>query len=178
MLSFRVTWRTHIACVIISSFMALICMDILNNMFDTIIYSGILKYPTGSMVINYILLITAAALAISVVHELVHGLFYSIFGGEVRFGFKGIYAYTREISGKPIKRIEFLIILLSPLFVISLLSICFLDFGRMLFVINLLGSSGDMYMALTLIKYKRGSRIVDRSYGFDILSFEDEKAVP
>ncbi|WP_077848217.1 DUF3267 domain-containing protein [Clostridium puniceum] len=61
----------------------------------------------------------------SIVHEIIHGAAYKLFGGKVKFGFKGIYAYTMEISGKKITRLQFLIVLLAPLICISILSLLF-----------------------------------------------------
>lgn len=39
---------------------------------------------------------------ITLIHELIHGCAYATFGGKIKFGFKGIYAYAQEISEKPI----------------------------------------------------------------------------
>ena len=107
---------------------------------------------------------------ITMVHERTHGIVYTFFGGKVKYGFKGIYAYTQEISEKPIGRVEFLIVLLSPMVVISLLSLLLpIWIGGMVFILNALGSCGDLYMAITLSKYDWHSKIIDKSYGFDII---------
>jgi len=107
---------------------------------------------------------------ISIVHEAIHGLAYEFFGGKVKYGFKGIYAYTQEVSEIPIDRIKFLIILLAPLTVMSILTLLLpVWLGGIIFLLNLLGASGDLYMSYKLIKYDSNSKIVDRIYGFDVV---------
>jgi hypothetical protein len=95
------------------------------------------------------------------VHEVLHGLAYIMFGGKVRHGFKGIYAYTIEVSEKPIQRVKFLIVLLLPITTISLFSLLLpLWLGGMVYFLNLLGSSGDLLMAVSLKKLDSESKIV------------------
>jgi hypothetical protein len=39
----------------------------------------------------------------------------------------------------------------------------------MVFLLNLLGSSGDIYLGFTLARYSSKSFIVDRKYGYDVI---------
>ena len=106
---------------------------------------------------------------ISIVHEEIHGVAYKLFGGKIKYGFKGIYAYTMETSGKEILRVKFLIVLLAPLATMSVLSLFLPSWlGGMIFLLNLLGASGDIYMSLFLCKFNCDSKITDRIYGFDV----------
>jgi len=75
-----------------------------------------------------------------------------------------------EISGKEILRVKFLMISLAPLVAMSVLSL-FLPpwLGGMIFLLNLMGASGDIYMSLFLCKFNYESKIIDRSYGFDVV---------
>ncbi|MGH4125298.1 MAG: metalloprotease family protein [Clostridium sp.] len=58
-----------------------------------------------------------------------------------------------EVSAKPIQRVKFLIVLLLPVTVISVVSLFLpLWVGGMIFFLNLLGSSGDLLMAFSLMK--------------------------
>jgi hypothetical protein len=57
----------------------------------------------------------------------------------------------------------------SNLVVISIFSPFIEWIGGMSWLINILGSSGDIYMASKLLKYKKGCKIIDRSYGFDVV---------
>ena len=104
-------------------------------------------------------------------HELLHAIAYKIFGGKVRFGFKGIYAYTQEISERAFHRSAFLFILLAPVVFISLVSLLLpSSIGGLIFILNLLGSTGDLYMAFYLCRLKSNSYIIDKIYGFDIIN--------
>ena len=47
---------------------------------------------------------------ITIIHEAIHGLCAKLFGGKVIFGFKGIYAYCQEVSGKELHRTKFLLV--------------------------------------------------------------------
>lgn len=133
--------------------------------------SDFILYPTPYVMLNCYIYIILLLVPISIVHELFHGLAYRLFGGKVKYGFRGIYAYTKEISGRAIWRSFFLIVLLSPLAAISIISLALGRWmGSMIFMLNLFGSSGDIYMALTLIRCSSESRIIDRSYGFDVLN--------
>jgi Protein of unknown function (DUF3267). len=97
---------------------------------------------------------------------------FTLFGGKVRYGFKIIYAYTQEISEMPIQRYKFIIILLMPTLVISFASLLLPAWlGGMVFFLNLLGASGDIYMTLLLLlRYRNKCKIIDRRYGFDVVS--------
>ena len=147
---------------------------ILNPIFDGILsdlfYGGIIFYPTKNLILNFNIYTMLLLIPITAVHETIHGAAYKVFGGKVKFGFKGIYAYTMETSGKKIPRLQFLIVLLSPLTVISILSLLFPGWlGRMIFFLNLIGASGDIYMALFLCRFSYDSKIIDRTYGFDVV---------
>ncbi|MBU3182039.1 DUF3267 domain-containing protein [Clostridium psychrophilum] len=170
-MSFKITWKTHVICTLIAFAIAQImgsnASDIVENF---IITKSFILYPTKNLIVNFYVYVLLLMIPISIVHEGIHGLVYKFFGGKVKYGFKGIYAYTQEISGMPIERTKFLIILLSPLAVISILTLFLpLWLGGMTFFLNLLGASGDLYMALKLIKYDSNSKIVDRIYGFDVV---------
>lgn len=169
-MSFKVNWKTYIIFMVFS----LLIVRLLNSEVNLILQNFIIANPSiyinGNIFLHFYIYVIFLMIPVSIVHELVHGFFYMMFGGRVRFGFKGIYMYTREISGKPIGRNKFLIILLMPLISISLLSCFIKNLGGMAFLLNLLGSSGDMVMALALIRYSYDSRIIDREYGFDVIS--------
>ncbi|HEY8892646.1 MAG TPA: DUF3267 domain-containing protein [Clostridium sp.] len=81
-----------------------------------------------------------------------------------------MFAYTQEISEIPIDRTKFLIILLAPLTLMSIVTLMLpSDLGGIIFLMNLLGASGDLYMSFKLSRYNSNSKIVDRKYGFDVV---------
>ncbi|MBU3110254.1 DUF3267 domain-containing protein [Clostridium lacusfryxellense] len=169
-MSFKITWKTHVICTII----AYLTVKIMGQTADIIIENFFLKpfifYPTESLIINFFIYVLLLMIPISIVHESIHGLSYRVFGGTVKYGFKGIYAYTQEISELPINRTKFLIILLAPLTIISILTVLLpIWLGGIIFLLNLLGATGDLYMSYRLIRYNSNSKIVDRIYGFDVV---------
>ncbi|WP_242990177.1 hypothetical protein [Clostridium sporogenes] len=40
--------------------------------------------------------------------------------------------------------------------------------GNLIFISNLIGSVGDLYMSISLIKYPYNSKIIDKPYGYYI----------
>lgn len=107
---------------------------------------------------------------IALIHELIHGLAYKYFGGKVTYKLKIFYAASYEISKKPISITQFTIVLLAPVTTISLISLLFPTWlNSFLFVINLISSLGDIFMAFELIEYPCNSKIVDRAYGYDVI---------
>ncbi len=91
-------------------------------------------------------------------------------GGKVKYGFKGLYAYAQEISGITLHRTQFLIVLLAPVTIISFGSVFIPGYiGYSIFLLNLLGSTGDLLMALYLCRSNENSYIIDESYGFDVV---------
>lgn len=100
---------------------------------------------------------------ITLVHEIIHGIVYIIFGGKIKFGFKGIYAYTQEISGVILHRTKFIAILLAPVTIISLSTLLITSsLGLLIFLLNFLGGTGDIVMAIYLCKSKENIYIKDR----------------
>jgi hypothetical protein len=172
---FKVTWRTHIACLEVSLIFALLMNNPVNSILQDFINSISPYYPVENIVINFYICISVLLLIISVVHEGIHAIMYILFSGKVRFGFKFIYAYTHEISSIALERIKFLIILLAPLVMISLTSVVLGHIGGMVYLINLLGSSGDILMSLILCRYHPGCKIIDRSYGFEVIYAENQQ---
>ena len=112
-------------------------------------------------------MLIATITIITIAHELIHGLTFTIFGGKVKYKFKFIYAATEEINNKPISLTQFTIILLAPITVISLFSLLIPNWiGNLIFISNLIGSIGDLYMSIGLIRYPYDSKIIDKPYGY------------
>ena len=169
-MSFKITWKTHVICSIIAIIIVELMGSTVDNILDNFFLKPYIFYPTKYLVINFCMYILLLMIPISIVHESIHGLAYKAFGGKVKYGFKGIYAYTQEVSELPINRTKLLIILLAPLTVMSIGSLLLpMWLGGIIFLLNLLGASGDLYMSYKLIKYDSNSKIVDRKYGFDVV---------
>ncbi|MBU3198433.1 DUF3267 domain-containing protein [Clostridium estertheticum] len=169
-MSFKITWKTHVICFLISAIIAMVLRDSASVLVENFIMQDFILYPTKFIYINFYIAILLLLVPIIAIHEAIHGISFIVFGGKVKYGFKGIYAYTMEVSAKPIQRVKFLIVLLSPVTIISLLSLLLPHWiSGMVYFLNLLGSSGDLYMASLLIRLKSESGIIDRKYGFDVV---------
>ncbi|NFG68106.1 DUF3267 domain-containing protein [Clostridium sporogenes] len=164
-MEFKITNKLHLKLLAIT----LIFSIIFHNYLNTIIFNFFKKSMNifnYSIRISFILLMATITM-LTMAHELIHGLTFTIFGGTVKYKFKFIYAATEEISNKPMSLIKFTIILLSPVTIISLLSLLLPRWlGNLIFISNLIGSVGDLYMALGLVKYPYNSKIIDKPYGY------------
>jgi hypothetical protein len=168
-MDFKINIKTHIICFFLSSISAMIFYNIIVDSFQQFLTGSDLSSPLLNILYIYIVIIILL-IPITIIHELIHGLFHKLFRGKVEFGFKFVYAYTREISLRPLDVRKFQVVLLAPLFIISILSYSINGYlGEIIFILNLLGSSGDIYMAAILVKYNNSYMIVDRTYGFSII---------
>jgi hypothetical protein len=169
-MSFKITWKVHLKCVLMSLIFIIFYYHSTNIIIGSFFENNYIFYPTKYIILNFYLYVILLMIPITMVHEVTHGIIYTIFGGKVKYRFKKGYANTQEVSEKPIDRAQFLVVLLSPMVVISLLSLLLpIWIGGMVFILNALGSCGDLYMAIALSKYDLHSRIIDRDYGFDII---------
>jgi hypothetical protein len=169
-MSFIINWKTHIKCILLSIVITIILYHQFNNIIGSFLEYKNYNLSNYNTIIYFYACVILIMIPLSVFHELIHGITFKILGGKVIYGFRGIYAYTQEVSGKKISRNLFLIVLLMPLTLISIL--CFLinsEIFSMVFLLNLLGSSGDIYLGFTLARYSSKSFIVDRKYGYDVI---------
>lgn len=170
-MSFKVSWKMHILCFLFGYIICLIQQDSITNLFVRLLLENKFIHLTNYYSLNLIIYIFCLFIPITLIHELLHGIIYMLFGGKVKYGFKGIYAYAREISGITLHRTQFLIVLLAPVTIISLGSVFILGcIGYSIFLLNLLGSTGDLLMAFYLCRSNKNSYIIDKSYGFDIVN--------
>lgn len=149
-MSFKITWKTHVVSMVIALLITLLLYHPINRIIENYVSSSIIIYPTGNILINFYIQVFVILLIVSVIHELIHSFMYKLFGGKTKCGFKFIFAYTQEVSGLALKRVQFLIVLMAPVVVISLLSTLFGHIGGLAYFVNLLGSYGDVYMVLNL----------------------------
>lgn len=174
-MSFKVSWKVHILCFIISCIFCLITKNSISDLFMVLLSQNNIIYFKGNVLMNVIIFLIIIFILITVVHELLHGICYRLFGGKVKFGFKGLYAYTQETSGIALYRTKFLLVLLAPVTIISMASVLLpTSIGGIVFLLNLLGSTGDLLMSFYLCKSNENSYVVDRSYGFDIINKENK----
>lgn len=169
-MSFKITWKTHLICFVIALVLAKSMDKIMDIMINSLFDKSLIFYPTPNLIVNFYVYMMIFMIVILVIHEWIHGITYRLFGWKVKYGFKIIYAYTHEISELPLEKTKFLIVLLAPVTIMSLATL-FLPawMGSTIYILNLLGSTGDLYMSFYLLKYTRDIRIIDRTYGFDVI---------
>ena len=169
-MSFKITWKTYAICVGISVIITLALWNNANIIIQNFILQDFIEYPTRIIVANIYIYIILLVMPIMAIHEAIYSISYIIFGGQFKYEFRGIYIYTMEISEKPIQRTKYLIMMLLPITVISLFSLFLPSWlGGMVYFLNLLGSSGDLYTAITLMNLQPESKIIIRKYGFDVI---------
>lgn len=169
-MSFKISWKVHILCFLLAYGFCYIQIDNIGNVFLDLVINYKFFCLTGFYFLDMIIATLILMIPITLVHEIIHGIAYIIFGGKIRFGFKGIYAYTQEVSGVILHRTKFAVILLAPVTIISISTLLInSSLGCLIFLLNILGSTGDIIMAIYLCKSKENSYIKDREYGFDII---------
>lgn len=170
-MSFKVSWKLHILCFLIAYIFCYIEQCRISDLFISVLAQNKLINFKGNIFIDLIIFLIVIFILITLVHEFLHGAVYRLFGGKIRFGFKGLYAYAQETSGIALHRTKFLVVLLAPVTIISVISVFIPQgIGGIVFLLNLLGSTGDLLMALYLCKSNENSYVVDKSYGFDIIN--------
>lgn len=170
-MSFKVSWKMHVICFLMTILICYIMKDLLINTTIGLIINNVIFKITGNLVFDEMIFYILIFIPINIVHELLHGCVHKLFGGKVRYGFKGLYAYTLETSGITLQRTQFLLVLLTPITVISMISVLIPgEIGSIVYLLNIAGSTGDILMALFLCKFNKDSYIIDREYGFYVVN--------
>lgn len=173
-MKYKITFKLHLEVLLIAILFSVIFFNFIEKILFNfcfhadIFFSFDFKSTTAYEVFIYILILTVL-IAITIIHELIHGIVHKLFGGKVKYTFKVIYAATQEISENKLSLTQFLIVLLSPVTVVTLFSFALPTYlGALVFILNLFGSLGDLFMAFGLMKYPTDSKIIDRSYGYEV----------
>lgn len=167
--SFKVNWRLHVKIFLIQLGILILWYQEISYMLENSILNIPCFYIFTNSPLGLIFLLLVIMFLVCLIHELIHGFTYRAFGGSFRLGFKGIYAYCQETSGLMVTRTQFLIVLLMPVTIISIIGVLFPRVMGLFYILNLFGSIGDIYMALYLCKLNKSIKIIDRNYGFDII---------
>ncbi|MDP4147495.1 MAG: metalloprotease family protein [Bacillota bacterium] len=120
-MSFKLTWRTHIIINLIGTAMIVVLFPMVNYIIEQYIYY-VFNITKSSNLLMYLIIIILLLVPVTIVHESIHGIAHIYFGGKVKFGFKWIYAYTEETSGRPIGAEAFCIVLLAPAAAITVMT--------------------------------------------------------
>lgn len=167
--SFKINWRLHVRIFLIQLIILLTWYEEISSMLENSILNIPCFYIFTNSLFGLMFLLFVIMFLVCLIHELIHGFAYRVFGGSFRLGFKGIYAYCQETSGIMVTRTQFLIVLLMPVTIISIIGALFPGVMGLFYILNLFGSIGDIYMAIYLCKLNKSIKIIDRNYGFDII---------
>lgn len=147
----------------------IISLAIMGIMFRPVLDISFILNMSGYSAWNSIIFFFIIIILVSLAHELIHALAFKIFGGNVRMGIKGLYAYTQELSGVSLTRFEFAVVLLSPLTIISIAAALISGWiGGVIYILSITGSTGDLIMAFKLVKYGP-CRIVSKLDSFEVI---------
>lgn len=119
----------------------------------------------------------AIILGTAIIHELVHGVAFTVFGGSPRYGVKVKYflplAYATS-PGNYFRRNAFIVIGLAPLIVINVACLLLLaifpqaSWLIMVIAFNTGGAVGDIWMAVQLLRCPKSVQVEDREEGMAI----------
>lgn len=122
---------------------------------------------------NFLSLIVPFLILIIILHEVIHGIGYKIFGAKLKFGFKHLNIYTIDTSGNTYGIIEMFIIMFLPLlsltFILLILSYMFKDnylYFIFCIIFNISSSIGDVILFIYMVTKGGGCKIKDTNYGF------------
>jgi hypothetical protein len=134
-----------------------------------------------------ILISVALFIGTAVLHELIHGLFVSIYGGKPHYGAGIAYfilPYFYTTTKTIFLRNQFIVIAIAPLVVISLVGIglmaAFPSIAHWIFipfVINGSGAVGDMWLTRNVLRYPKHVLLEDRKNGLIIYGKETDNPV-
>jgi hypothetical protein len=174
-MSFRISWKLHALCFAVGY---LFCKGY-ENTISTLLEGFIINYEpfriTNIFFADYLIPFIFILMIVVIIHELCHAAILIAFRRKVKFGFKHLCPYTQDITGTVIHRTNFLLVLLTPITIISLTSLLLPTWiGGIIFLINLLGSTGDLIMSFYLCLTNSNSYILDTSYGFEVITVTDK----
>lgn len=123
-----------------------------------------------------LLVVVGLTLLVIFPHELCHGLAIRAFGGEPRYGFGiayFVFPYAFATTETRFTRNQFIVIALAPLVVLSIIGFPLMVVFEWTWLViplamNAGGAVGDIWMALTLLSYPSGVRVVDTTTGLEV----------
>ena len=124
-----------------------------------------------------VLIVVILGTVFIVPHEWLHGLAIRYYGGEARYGVgvaHFILPYAYATTDHEFSRNQFVVVLLTPLVVLTLLGVPLMiafEWGWLIvpLTLNAAGAIADVWMTLTVLSYPAHIRIVDHEAGVRIL---------
>jgi len=155
-------------------------------------FSALYTLFTGKVGFNFdftsgtILISVALFIGTVVLHELIHGVFMSKYGGKPRYGagIAYILPYFYATTKTAFLRNQFIVIAIAPLVVISLVGIglmaAFPSLAHWIFipfVVNASGAVGDLWVTRNVLRYPKHVLLEDRKTGLIIYGKETDKTM-
>ena len=169
-MQFKNTWKFRGACLAMCYGIFYLMSGLTNQIIFKVLFNDIIWKLTNNLVIDTILFFVMLMIPVALVHEGIHGIMYKLFGGKVRFSIRGIYLQAREASKLQMSRSKYLVVLMTPVVILSSLSLLIPGWiGSTILLLNLFKSTGDMIKAAYLCRAKNDSFIVDNQNGFEIV---------
>ncbi len=119
-----------------------------------------------------------------ILHESIHGIFVSLYGGKPRYGARiySILPYLYTATNSVFPRNQFIIICIAPLAVISTIGVALMvvfpsQWILLPLIVNASGSVGDLWMMGTLLQYPRHILVEDQKTGSIIYGRESDRPV-
>ena len=138
---------------------------------------GVGKLPSHVQIgLTEMILLFVGILLALVLHELTHGVVMQMFGAKPRYGVLWKQAmFYATTPGYAYRRNDYLLVILAPLFILSILVILGMWFaqGSTLWVallaicgaINASGAIGDLWIAIIVLRYARTAYVMDERDG-------------
>jgi hypothetical protein len=129
----------------------------------------------GWTLILWIVINMLAYIVILPIHELIHGLAFSFWGGRPHYGMKLPIALYCGARNQIFRRSHYLVVGLAPFVIITLVGLlvtllfpAFAAYTFLAWVGNFSGAAGDLYSAVKLLRYPADALIEDTETGFRI----------
>jgi hypothetical protein len=125
-----------------------------------------------------------ALIAVVILHEGVHGLFYWLFSSRrPKFGVQGFFPYAAAPSGVYFPRNHYIVIGLAPLVLLTAVGlllmatapIAFVPFLLFFVAFNASGAAGDVIMVTQLLSFSADTVMEDNGSGVAIYGLKDER---
>jgi hypothetical protein len=133
-----------------------------------------------------VLVVVILGTAFIVPHEWLHGLAIRYYGGEPRYGVgvaHFILPYAYATTEHEFSRNQFVVVLLTPLVVLTLVGVPMMiglewDLLIVPLTLNAAGAVADVWMTLSVLSYPADVRIVDHEEGVRILGHDTDRVRP
>ncbi len=131
-----------------------------------------------------ILILIALYIGIVILHELIHGVFISIYGGKPHYGAGITYylPYLYTTTKTIFLRNQFIVIAIAPLIMISLVGVGLMaafpsiaHWALISLVVNASGAVGDLWLTRNLLRCPKHVLLEDRKTGMIIYGKETDK---